>query len=56
MDENTLEKLGFIPFSDLIWADDELFENEWFDSTEPEETDFWSEAFENDLLLLKTGV
>jgi len=43
-------------FTDLIWTDDDLFDDSWLDFSEPAEADFWSEAFENDLLLLKTGI
>jgi hypothetical protein len=43
-----------VSLTDLIWADDELFNDEWFDFAGQErESDFWDEVFEGDLLLLK---
>jgi hypothetical protein len=43
-----------VPFSELLWADGDSFESDWFGlSEEPEKSDFWSEAFENELLALK---
>jgi len=50
------KKSDSVAFADLIWADDELFGDEWLDFSDQDETGFWNEAFENDLLLLKTGV
>ncbi|MCL2303772.1 MAG: hypothetical protein FWC43_00350 [Planctomycetaceae bacterium] len=50
------QKADNIAFSDLVWADDDIFGDEWINFSEPEESDFWNEVFENDLLLLKTGV
>ncbi len=47
------QKSESVSFTDLIWSDDELFENKWFDFAEPEETDFWCEVLEDDLLVLK---
>jgi len=40
--------------TDAIFADDELFEDEWFDFGE-ERSDFWNDVFENELLSLKSG-
>ena len=40
--------------TDAIFADDELFEDEWFDFSE-ERSDFWNDVFENELLSLKSG-
>jgi hypothetical protein len=42
-----------VTFTDLVWEDDDLFGDAWFNFSEPEENDFWSEAFDEDLLLLK---
>ena len=47
------QKADSVTFSDLVWADDDIFADEWINFSEPEESDFWSEAFEDDLLLLK---
>ena len=40
-------------FADLIWSDDDLFDNEWMDFSEQSpEADLWSEVFdEGDLLV-----
>ncbi len=44
-------------FSELIWADDELFEKEWLGLVKPQEkADFWSEVFVETLLPLEAGV
>ena len=41
-------------FTDLIWADDELFDHEWMDFSEKTEiADFWSDVFEEELLALR---
>ena len=50
---NASQKSDGITFTELIWADDELFEDEWLDFSKPEESDFWSGAFEENLLTLK---
>jgi len=40
-------------FTDLIWSDGDLFGDEWMDFSEQSvETDFWSEVFEEDNLLV----
>ena len=42
-----------VAIADLIWANDELFNNEWLDfAVQEQETDFWSGMLD-DLPLLK---
>jgi hypothetical protein len=48
------QKAESVPFTELIWATDDLFDADWTGlSEEPEDADFWGEVFENDLLTLK---
>jgi hypothetical protein len=48
------QKFDNITLTDLIWTDEELFGDEWFDfSARNEENDFWSEVLEENLLTLK---
>jgi len=48
------QKSESVPFTELIWSDDDLFDAEWTGFAEqPEESDFWDGIFENDLVLLK---
>ena len=50
------QKPDLVSFTDLIWADDELFDHEWLGlSEQQDETDFWSEVFDEDLFL-ETGM
>ena len=44
------QKSDSVTFTDLVWADDELFADEWLDFSETETSDFWSDAFEDELL------
>ena len=47
-----------VSFEELLWGDDEMFETNWTGlSEQPEETDFWDEVFQNDLLpILKQSI
>jgi len=46
------EQTESVPFTDLIWSDDEWFGNEWLDFSPAEkETDFWSEFLKEDWLV-----
>ena len=48
------QKPDLVSFTDLIWSDDELFDDEWMNFSESaEEGDFWSDVFDEDLLALK---
>jgi len=49
------QKSDNVTFTDLVWVDNDLFADEWFDFSEKqEESDFWSDVLEEDLLLLKS--
>ena len=44
------QKPDSVTFTDLVWADEELFESDWIGlSDQPEKSDFWNEVFEHDL-------
>jgi hypothetical protein len=51
------QKSDSVSFADLVWADDDLFGDEWLDfSEQKDESDFWDDVFESDLSLLKSGL
>jgi len=42
-------------FADLIWSDEKLFGDEWMNFSEQSpEADFWSEVFEDNMLMSLT--
>ena len=46
------EKTDSVTFTDLVWSDDDLFGDKWIGFSEQEESDFWSDAFDEELLTL----
>ena len=50
--DQTGQKVESVTFTELIWDDGEIFDDEWLDfSEQPEEADFWSGLFDDDPLV-----
>jgi len=49
LDGRSSGQIDSVSFTDMIWSDGDLFDDEWVDfSEQSEETDFWGELFEYD--------